>query len=342
MDTSLYPGDAVMVGLRKKTNLVWTGFYLGPAPSHPDASWMNKRQALIGQGWGLAPIYVGQQLTGPGSHFVHGKQGTVDGKDACKLAAKAGFPAGTVLYLDVETGGPLSAEARDYLVAWCEPLRDAGYVPGIYCSYTSAASALEVASDLVLWIFRLKNSDVGVIKKPPFSEKSVEDSGIAAATAWQWAQDCRIDVLGKALLVDLDVASSVDPSRTAGIAFAPKQDAAAWAPGPDPDGDEMVHEVDPRIDASHIERALPCPSNPGPPPGWSYWKGSVPHDCVALAVSMQADRVQFPMGTFARKRIDGDVVGFRVEWHAVQAMTGKRGAFRGVNLMRRDGATGRH
>lgn len=55
MDTSIYPGDAVMAHLKDLTNLVWTGFYLGPAPSHPNASWMDRRATLIAQGWGLAP-----------------------------------------------------------------------------------------------------------------------------------------------------------------------------------------------------------------------------------------------------------------------------------------------
>jgi hypothetical protein len=60
MDTSLYPGDAVMAHLKQNPNLVWTGFYLGPAPSHSGASWMSRRDFLVASGWGLAPIYVGQ------------------------------------------------------------------------------------------------------------------------------------------------------------------------------------------------------------------------------------------------------------------------------------------
>ncbi|HSC85923.1 MAG TPA: hypothetical protein VLC09_01580 [Polyangiaceae bacterium] len=31
---------------------------------------MKKRNTLLAQGWALAPIYVGQQESGPGSHIV--------------------------------------------------------------------------------------------------------------------------------------------------------------------------------------------------------------------------------------------------------------------------------
>src|ERR1700691_4592878 len=67
-DRSDYPGDDVMTWLRAHTNLQWCGYYFAPAPSHGDTSWMARRSALVAAGWGIAPIYVGQQITGPGSH----------------------------------------------------------------------------------------------------------------------------------------------------------------------------------------------------------------------------------------------------------------------------------
>ena len=68
-DTSIYPGDAKMLLLRTDADVAWTGFYLGPAPSHPDDSWMSRRADLKAMGFGSAPIYVGQQQpNGPGSH----------------------------------------------------------------------------------------------------------------------------------------------------------------------------------------------------------------------------------------------------------------------------------
>src|SRR5580698_7005276 len=94
-DRSDYPGAAVMAWLLANTNLKWCGFYLAPAPSHPDESWMKAPDADF-TGWGLAPIYLGQETTGPGAHKVNAAQGAIDGADACKLMMTAGFGPGSV------------------------------------------------------------------------------------------------------------------------------------------------------------------------------------------------------------------------------------------------------
>src|ERR1700692_1712966 len=103
-DCLAYPGIDEMTWLKANTNLGWCGFYLAPAPSHSDSSWRGSRSDLVALGWGILPIYVGQQTTGPGSHNVSGAQGTLDGGDAAALAAAAGFPNGAFLYLDIEDG----------------------------------------------------------------------------------------------------------------------------------------------------------------------------------------------------------------------------------------------
>lgn len=214
MDTSIYPGDEVMAHLRENTNLVWTGFYLGPAPSHPGVSWMNKRSVLVHQGWGLAPLYVGQQENGPGSHHATGPQGTADGVDAIALARKAEFPIGSVLFLDIETGGPLSANLRAYLVNWCSEVSAGGYVPGAYLSHTTANSAREAVPGLKLWVFRVRTADTHADKDPPFRSEPPAASGVEDAVAWQWALDCRIAKGdGGRQLVDLDMAAKRDPSQ---------------------------------------------------------------------------------------------------------------------------------
>jgi len=213
MDTSSYPGDAVMAHLRSNTNLVWTGFYLGPAPSHPNASWMTRRQVLAEQGWGLAPLYLGQQESGPGSKQVDGAHGDTDGLHAASLATEAGFAVGSVIYLDIETGGALSSAMVQYLERWCARVSAAGFAPGAYLSHTTAASARLAVPALKLWAFQIKDGDFGVHKEPPFLEGDLSGSGVAEASAWQWAQNCSIPKPGGRLLVDLDVASSADPSR---------------------------------------------------------------------------------------------------------------------------------
>lgn len=53
-DTDIFPGQLQLDWLKSNTNLSWCGYYLAPAPNHPDDSWMGNRQALIEQGWGAA------------------------------------------------------------------------------------------------------------------------------------------------------------------------------------------------------------------------------------------------------------------------------------------------
>jgi len=51
-DCSGFPGETVMQKLRSTTNFKFCGYYLAPAPSHSDPSWMGKRSFL--KIWDLA------------------------------------------------------------------------------------------------------------------------------------------------------------------------------------------------------------------------------------------------------------------------------------------------
>src|ERR1017187_9251756 len=110
-DRLAYPGDTVMKNVINETNLRWCGFYLAPAPSQGNTSWMAKRSFLTGLGWGLAPIYVGQQSDGLGSHTVTAAQGTLDAQDTAKLAKSAGFPSGSIIF-PIWTGSNLRRTAK--------------------------------------------------------------------------------------------------------------------------------------------------------------------------------------------------------------------------------------
>jgi hypothetical protein len=118
LDTYAYPGDATMRWLLANTNLVWTGYYLAPSPSHGDATWMGTRAKLQKAGWGIAPIYVGQQIIRPGSLNPSTATGAVDGKQAASLLAYEGFIPGSCVYLDLENGPPIPQPLRDYAAAW--------------------------------------------------------------------------------------------------------------------------------------------------------------------------------------------------------------------------------
>lgn len=62
-DTYAYPGDAAMrAWMHDDVPYEWVGYYLPSAPCHKGESWSGKRQTLTDMGWGMAVIYVGQQV----------------------------------------------------------------------------------------------------------------------------------------------------------------------------------------------------------------------------------------------------------------------------------------
>ena len=63
-DTYAYPGDDAMRAWREEEGspYEWVGYYLPSAPCHKGDTWEGKRQTLSDMGWGVAVIYVGQQV----------------------------------------------------------------------------------------------------------------------------------------------------------------------------------------------------------------------------------------------------------------------------------------
>lgn len=107
---------------------------------------MGFRQWLVDHGWGILPVYVGQQTSGPGSHEVNGSQGMRDGTNAAALASNEGFPKGTSIYVDVEDGSALSRDAAAYLTYWAKGVIAGGHAPAFYCSYRIAPSVAALAT----------------------------------------------------------------------------------------------------------------------------------------------------------------------------------------------------
>lgn len=212
IDRDSYPGDHAMDWLLHNTNLHWTGFYLGPAPSHHDTSWMRSRLTLSDMGWGLAPIYVGRQTAGPGSHDVTVANGTIDGQNAAQLAAQAGFRGGSVIYLDWEDGSVTQA-GLDYYVAWLEAVRLNSYRAAVYCSHIVAQQFMGAdARAYSPWVFRMATG-IGIQFDNPYPRMAASASKIGNAVAWQYAQNVSITIEhGHQLDVDLNVADCIDPS----------------------------------------------------------------------------------------------------------------------------------
>jgi hypothetical protein len=203
------PGLALMARLRAETNLVWCGYYLA-APSQPAPTWRGKRAALVAQGWGLAPIYVGQQVSGPGSHNVTSTQGFADGERAAETAASEGFPKGSWVYLDLENGPPLVAQQRAYVRAWASSLINGGYRPGIYCSFLFAGEIAALVPEARIWTFHVQTIARHAVEGACFGAADPCLSGYAKASVWQHDDSAVLSGFGD-LLVDLDSAAMADP-----------------------------------------------------------------------------------------------------------------------------------
>ncbi len=209
-DASGFPGLPTMLWLRQATNLRWCGFYL-KAPSHHDGAWMTQRGSLAAMGWGLAPIYVGQQVTGPGSHLVTVEQGRIDGIDAATMMRQAAFPPGSFVFLDLENGPPFSAAQQGYVGAWVDTVKAGGFSPGVYCSYLFAAQVHALRPEARIWVFRVPSTKQHTV--PGTSFPTPDPTGpYAGAQMWQRDMACQISIPGGLLLVDLDTSVTADPS----------------------------------------------------------------------------------------------------------------------------------
>jgi len=213
-DTNLYPGDSQMAWLKANTNLVWCGYYLAPAPSHHDRSWTGTRATLVDQGWGIAPVYLGQQITGPGSHNPSAGQGTTDGNNAADLMDGEGFAPGSCVFLDLENGPPMTGPLNDYVGAWCDAVAARGYRPGIYCSHLIADAVSALSPDANIWAYKVPTIAPNAVAGTEFPAPDPSGSGYSNAVAWQRGQNCRLTLPGApstTMTVDLDVAATADP-----------------------------------------------------------------------------------------------------------------------------------
>jgi len=219
-----YPGDALMTALWNQTNLAWCGFYLAPAPSQgKGTSWMTKRAFLTGLGWGLAPIYVGEQQY-KGAEWCKGcsfkpsaAKGTQDAADAIRLASKAGFPAGSVIYLDLESWGTVENPLRDYYRSWIAGILAGTFVPGVYCPHVLARQLRGFDSRPVFWVVNAGKFQSGAKAsyQNPLPAPEPLLSGIEFSTLWQLAVSVgalSVSSAQKLPNIDFDSSSVPDPS----------------------------------------------------------------------------------------------------------------------------------
>jgi hypothetical protein len=224
-DTNIYPGDRTMKIWADDGTYDWVGFYL-PAPCHKDNSWSGKRDTLLDMGWGLAVVYVGQQVWTSNKKpkkgatcanaFRTAARGAVDGHDAIARVIHEGFPHGTVIFLDIERMDRIPASMKAYYQAWTKTVLDDGRYRVGY--YTHADNAAEIFRDVKSILVA-----AGDTTEPPFwiagrtkifdTDKMPTDVGHAFAEVWQGLLDVTRTHSGIRLPIDVNVSGSRSPSE---------------------------------------------------------------------------------------------------------------------------------
>ena len=232
IDTSLYPGEPAMQAWRSSSPYAWTGYYLA-APCHRDAGWMGHRAALAGMGWGMAVIYVGQQdwanfdripvtanqlpaaqqVTCSAS-LLTTQQGTAEADDAIGKTAAEGFPAGAVIFLDVERVQTFSPALQAYVSAWVDRvLADGRFAPGIYVHAFNAQQTYDLARSVYQGRGLAGRPRFWVTTSSGFSRFSDPTAvGFSFADAWQGEYDRAETWGGYGITVDVSTSSTTSPS----------------------------------------------------------------------------------------------------------------------------------
>lgn len=224
-DTRTYPGADAMRAWRDASPYRWVGFYLD-APCFTDTSWRSRRAEIEGMGWGTAVIFVGEQdwasmgradATSPpdsvpercASRRLSRAQGASDAAAAVRAAQTEGFSAGTAIYLDVERVDSVSLRLAEYVHGWTQGVQASGrYRPALYAHARNAEALHRIAAEAAgtgvpLWVASSDNFDLNA---------GPLESGFAAARVWQGRFDVDETWGGKALRIDVNVASSGSPS----------------------------------------------------------------------------------------------------------------------------------
>ncbi len=243
-DRNDYPGDSNLKILRGTFS--YSGYWLNNPPGEKTNSWTGKRKALQAAGFGFLVLFNGRTYAEIKSAGNAVKLGNSDAAAAVSAARAEGFPAQAIIFLDQEQGGRLLPEQRAYLHAWVDTVNSAQFLAGVYCSGIAARESpgvsIVTANDIrknaggrqiTYWVV---NDSCPPSPGCASSRKNLvpDSSGISFADVWQFSQSPKrtdfargcpanynkdgncyppgIDPAQR-LHVDLDVATSSDPSR---------------------------------------------------------------------------------------------------------------------------------
>ncbi|MGH7463837.1 MAG: glycoside hydrolase domain-containing protein, partial [Longimicrobiales bacterium] len=223
-DTRDYPGNAAMRAWFGSSPYRWVGYYL-PAPCYTGTTWTGRRAALRDIGWGFAVLYVGEQdwrATGraaanqpaaedprcSSAHLTE-EQGRLHADAAAAAAAADGFPARTVIFLDVERVDRVSPELATYVRSWVEGVLDGGrYTPGLYAHDINVERLYAIVAEEFANRQRPDRAPLWVAHTRGFDVRSAPgESGYAAALIWQGVLNTREEWSGTALNIDVNVSA---------------------------------------------------------------------------------------------------------------------------------------
>jgi len=195
-DRNEYPGDAALPVLRKAFS--FSGYWLTAPPRETHNTWTGKKRTLSEQGFGFALLAAGRQA----SRLKSGAKGNgiTDAREAANSANEEGFPAGSIIFLDVEDGGRLPPQSHLYIESWVDELVRQGFKPGVYCSgmqvndgngrKISTADDIrsnEGARDVVFWVLNdMCPPSPGCRESVSLSQPT--RSGVQYAAMWQFVR----------------------------------------------------------------------------------------------------------------------------------------------------------
>lgn len=247
-DTNTYPGDDALPGLKKTFS--FSGYWLNPPPGATENTWSGKREVVRKNGFGFLVLFNGRterQLTSPVDLAALGR---ADAEAAAESAGREGFPDHTVIFLDQEEGGRMTAAQMAYISSWIARVMSRHFYAGIYCSgipFKEGGGESIVTADDIRARVSVPNLSFFVYNDscPPslgcvYSKAAPAPSlsGVKYARVWQFAQSPRRREvtracsatynpdgncyapnlpMGGAMTVDLDSATSPDPSNASQV-----------------------------------------------------------------------------------------------------------------------------
>jgi hypothetical protein len=243
-DTNTYPGDDALPALKKTFS--FSGYWLNTPPGAKEDTWSGKREVLRKNGLGFLVLFNGRTERQLKSPVDPASMGQADGEVAVESAWREGFPDRTVIFLDQEEGGRMTAPQMTYISSWIARVMTGHFYAGIYCSgipfKEGGGQSIVTADDIrdrvslpSLFFFVYNDGcppSPGCVYSKTAPPPSL--SGVTYASVWQFAQSPRRHeftsacsatyksdgncyapnlATGGSVAIDLDSATSPDPSN---------------------------------------------------------------------------------------------------------------------------------